>query len=409
LIIAVNNSETPQSELSISFREFVTLMAFMISLTALSIDTVLPALSKAGQDFGLTDLNQSQYIISFLLLGLTFGQLIYGPVADSFGRKQSVYIGLVIFIVGSFISYIAKSFEWMLIGRFLQGFGAAAPRVSSVAIVRDLFTGREMARVLSFIMAVFIFVPVVAPALGEAIQVFSHWRMIFVVFLLIALIITVWMYFRLPETLKVEHRHPFSFFEVYASLIRVITNWQTLGHTISAGFVFGCLIGYLNSAPQIYQNYYATGHLFVMYFSFSAFSVGVSSLVNSAIVRRFGMHKISLISLMVMVVLSGIFLPFTIIHPSDTPLWTFLLFSMACFFCLGLLFGNLNAMAMEPMAHRAGVASSVIGAITTAISVLIGTVIGQLYDLTLIPLVIGFLVTALTALLIELLLLRLKN
>jgi MFS transporter, DHA1 family, multidrug resistance protein len=409
LIIAVNNSETSQSELSISFREFVTLMAFMISLTALSIDTVLPALSKAGQDLGLTDLNQSQYIISFLLLGLTFGQLIYGPVADSFGRKQSVYIGLVIFIVGSFISYIANSFEWMLIGRFLQGFGAAAPRVSSVAIVRDLFTGREMARVLSFIMAVFIFVPVVAPALGEAIQVFSHWRMIFVVFLLIALIITVWMYFRLPETLKVEHRHPFSFFEVYASLIRVITNWQTLGHTVSAGFVFGCLIGYLNSAPQIYQNYYATGHLFVVYFSFSAFAVGVSSLVNSAIVRRFGMHKISLISLMVMVILSGIFLPFTIIHPSDTPLWTFLLFSMACFFCLGLLFGNLNAMAMEPMAHRAGVASSVIGAITTAISVLIGTVIGQLYDLTLIPLVIGFLVTALTALLIELLLLHLKN
>ncbi len=405
----MNNSETSQSELSISFREFVTLMAFMISLTALSIDTVLPALSKAGQDLGLTDLNQSQYIISFLLLGLTFGQLIYGPVADSFGRKQSVYIGLVIFIVGSFISYIANSFEWMLIGRFLQGFGAAAPRVSSVAIVRDLFTGREMARVLSFIMAVFIFVPVVAPALGEAIQVFSHWRMIFVVFLLIALIITVWMYFRLPETLKVEHRHPFSFFEVYASLIRVITNWQTLGHTVSAGFVFGCLIGYLNSAPQIYQNYYATGHLFVMYFSFSAFSVGVSSLVNSAIVRRFGMHKISLISLMVMVVLSGIFLPFTINHPSDTPLWTFLLFSMACFFCLGLLFGNLNAMAMEPMAHRAGVASSVIGAITTAISVLIGTVIGQLYNLTLIPLVIGFLVTAVTALLIELLLLRLKN
>jgi MFS transporter, DHA1 family, multidrug resistance protein len=383
-------------------------MALMISLTALSIDTVLPALSKAGQDLGLTDLNQSQYIISFLLLGLTFGQLIYGPVADSFGRKRSVYIGLVIFIVGCFISYIADSFEWMLFGRFLQGFGAAAPRVSSVAIVRDLFTGREMARVLSFIMAVFIFVPVVAPALGEAIQVFSHWRMIFAVFLLIALIITVWMYFRLPETLKVEYRHPFSLTEVYTSLIRVITNWQTLGHTVSAGFVFGCLIGYLNSAPQIFQNYYGTGYLFVVYFSFSAFSIGVSSLVNSAVVRRFGMHKISLISLIGLVGLALIFLPFTVIHPANTPLWGFLLFSIASFFCLGLLFGNLNAMAMEPMGHRAGVASSVIGALTTAISVLVGTVIGQMYDSTLIPLVAGFLTATFTALLIELFLLRIN-
>jgi MFS transporter, DHA1 family, multidrug resistance protein len=405
----VNNPETSQSDLSISFREFVTLMAFMISLTALSIDTVLPVLSKAGLDLGLTDLNQSQYIIGFLLLGLTFGQLVYGPVADSFGRKRSVYIGLIIFIIGSFISYAANSFEWMLVGRFLQGFGAAAPRVSSVAIVRDLFTGREMARVLSFIMAVFIFVPVVAPALGELIQVFSHWRMIFAVFILMALIITLWMYLRLPETLKPEHRHPFSFAEVYSSLIRVITNWQTLGHTLSAGFVFGCLIGYLNCAPQVYQDYYSTGHLFVLYFSFSALSVGISSLVNSAIVRRFGMHRISLISLIAMVVLASIFLPFTIIYPTDMPLWAFLLFSMACFFCLGLLFGNLNAMAMEPMAHRAGVASSVIGALTSAISVLVGTVIGQLYDLTLVPLVTGFLVAGLTALFIELILLRLQR
>ncbi len=384
-------------------------MALMISLTALAIDTVLPVLSKAGQDLGITDINQSQYIIGFLLLGLTFGQLVYGPVADSFGRKRSVYIGLIIFIFGCFISYSANSFELMLLGRFLQGFGAAAPRVSSVTIVRDLFTGREMARVLSFIMAVFIFVPVVAPALGELIQVFSHWRMIFAVFILMALIISLWMYLRLPETLKPEHRHPFSFSEVYTSLIRVVTNWQTLGHTISAGFVFGCLIGYLNCAPQIYQDYFNTGHLFVLYFSFSALSIGVSSLVNSVIVRRFGMHRISFISLMVMVALALIFLPFTTIHSIDTPLWAFLLFSMASFFCLGLLFGNLNAMAMEPMAHRAGVASSVIGAITTAISVLVGSAIGQLYNLTLIPLVAGFLVIALTALFIELLLLRIKT
>ncbi len=402
------NSELSVTEPTMSFREFVTLMALMISVTALAIDAVLPALTHIGQDLGVTDSNKSQYIIGFLLIGLTIGQLVYGPVADSFGRKRSVYIGLSIFIIGSFMSYAANSFEMMMIGRFLQGFGTAAPRVSTVAIVRDKFSGREMARVLSFIMAVFIFMPVVAPALGELIQVISHWRSIFAVFILIAVIIFLWMFFRLAETLKAENRHPFSFTDVYISLKLVVTSRQTLGHTLTAGIIFGCLISYLNCAPQIYQDYYSTGHLFVLYFSISALSVGISSLVNSAIVRRLGMHKISFYSLLTMLILSTIYLPVTLYNPADTPLWTFLLFSVSIFFCLGLLFGNLNAMAMEPMGHRAGVASSVIGALTSAISVLVGTLIGQMYNMTLIPLVSGFLIMAFLALMIQLILLRIK-
>jgi MFS transporter, DHA1 family, multidrug resistance protein len=185
----MNNTDPSSFELNIPFRELVALMALMVSLTALAIDTVLPVLANAGQDLGVTDLNQTQHIIGFLLLGLTLGQLLYGPLLDSFGRKTATYLGLLIFIAGSLLSYTADSYEWMLVGRVLQGFGAAAPRVACVAILRDLFSGREMARVLSFIMAVFIFVPVVAPALGEGIQIISHWRMIFALFILIAVII----------------------------------------------------------------------------------------------------------------------------------------------------------------------------------------------------------------------------
>lgn len=402
----MNNPNNSLTELNLSLRELITLLALMVSLTALAIDTVLPALSIMGQDLGVNNANETQFIIGYLLLGLTIGQLVYGPLADSFGRKPSIYIGITIFITGSVLSYAATSFEWMLIGRVLQGFGAAAPRVSSVAILRDLFSGREMARVMSFIMAVFIFVPVVAPAVGEVILMISNWRMIFGVFTLIALIIAIWMWFRLPETLKPENQHPFSFADIYKSFILVVTNWQTLGHTFSAGLVFSCLIAYLNCARQIYQDYYDTGHLFVVYFSISALSVGISSLVNSAIVRRLGMHKISRVALMTLILFSLIFLPVTVIQPTTTPLWAFLLFSILSFFCLGLLFGNLNAMAMEPMGHLAGVASSVIGALTSAISLLIGTLIGQLYDMTLIPLISGFLILALIALIIQQLLLR---
>lgn len=404
--ISSDSAATEAKEFAMSFREFVTLMAMMVSITALAIDAVLPILSNAGKDLSVSDSNQAQYIIGSLLLGLTLGQLIYGPLADSYGRKRSVYIGLFIFICGSLLSYMADSFTAMLIGRVLQGVGAAAPRVSSIAIVRDLFVGREMARVMSFVMAVFIFVPVIAPALGELVMSVSHWRMVFIMFALMALGIALWMYIRLPETLKPEDRHPFGFGEIWKSVKIVLGNAQTLGHTVSAGLVFSCLIAYLTSAQQIYQQYYHTGQLFVFYFALSAISVGVASLVNSAIVRNMGMRRISIISLIALIMISGLFLIVSLNYPSSTPFWAFMTFAIVAFFCLGLLFGNLNAMAMEPMGHQAGVASSVIGALTSAISTLVGSLVGQWYDMTQIPLAAGFAVLASSALVIQFILLK---
>jgi MFS transporter, DHA1 family, multidrug resistance protein len=384
-----------------SFSEFITLMAMMVSITALSLDAVLPILSVVGEELSLKDDNQAQYIIGTLLFGLTLGQLLYGPLADSFGRKLSVYIGLLIFVGGSILSFSATSFSVMLIGRFLQGFGAAAPRISSIAIVRDRFTGREMARVMSFVMAVFIFVPVIAPALGELVLSISHWRMIFALFVAMAVFIAAWMTLRLPETLKPHDRHPFNLKEIVKSLKIVVANKQTLGHTVSAGLVFSCLIAYLSCARQIYQDYYHTGHLFAFYFALSALSVGVASLINSAIVRRLGMHRISRFALIVLIGVSTLFLVANLIVSDQVPLSYFMLFAVLAFFTLGLLFGNLNAMAMEPMGHQAGIASSIIGALTSAISTVLGGLVGQAYDMTLIPLTLGFLVMGLAALTIE--------
>ena len=383
------------------FREFITLMAMMVSITALSMDAVLPILSVAGHDLAVDNDNQTQYIIGSLLLGLTLGQLLYGPLADSYGRKPSVYLGLFIFICGCILSLVATSYSVMLIGRFLQGFGAAAPRVASIAVVRDRFTGREMARVMSFVMAVFIFVPVVAPALGEIVLSFSHWRTIFLLFAVIAILIAAWTALRLPETLKPEDRHPFNLKDIGNSFKIVLTNKQTLGHTISAGLIFSCLIAYLSCARQIYQDYYDTGHLFAFYFAISALSVGIASLVNSGIVRRMGMHRISQMSLIALVSVSALFLTINLLYTTQIPLLYFMLFAVLSFFTLGLLFGNLNAMAMEPMGHQAGIASSVIGALTSAISTILGGLIGQAYDTTLMPLTLGFLVMGLVAMGVE--------
>jgi DHA1 family bicyclomycin/chloramphenicol resistance-like MFS transporter len=392
---------TTESDFPMSFREFITLMAMMVSITALSLDAVLPILSVVGHDLSIKDANQAQYIIGTLLLGLTLGQLLYGPLADSYGRKFSVYIGLLIFVGGSILSFSATSFSVMLIGRFLQGFGAAAPRISSIAIVRDRFSGREMARVMSFVMAVFIFVPVIAPALGELVMSMSHWRMIFTLFVAMAVFIAAWMTLRLPETLKKHDRHPFNLKEIVKSFKIVVTNKQTLGHTISAGLVFSCLIAYLSCARQVYQDYYHTGHLFAFYFALSALSVGVASLINSAIVRRQGMHRISRLALIALIGVSALFLVANLIASEQIPLSYFMLFAVLAFFTLGLLFGNLNAMAMEPMGHQAGIASSIIGALTSAISTVLGGLVGQAYDMTLIPLTLGFLVMGLAALTIE--------
>lgn len=386
---------------TVSLAEFIALMALFVSLTAMSIDMVLPALSLIGTDLGVSDGNHTQYIISSLFVGFTVGQLVTGPMADSFGRKFVVYLGLSVFIVGSILCLIASDFSIMLFGRLLQGIGAAAPRNISLTMTRDKYQGRDMARVSSFVMAIFILVPVLAPSFGQAILFFVSWRFIFGIFLIAALITTALTYFRLPETLKPEDKKPFSIKSILHGASKVIGNKTTLGYTICAGLIFGALVGYLNLSRQIFQDYYQVGARFSLYFSVSAISIGVSSIFNSTIVKRYGMNLICHYALLVMIITTALFLIFFFWLPEQQleqiPIWAFMTYITIIFFCLGLLFGNLNAMAMEPMGHFAGIASGIIGSLSSAISVVIGTIIGQSYNNTLQPLIIGFLILSITS------------
>jgi DHA1 family bicyclomycin/chloramphenicol resistance-like MFS transporter len=382
----------------ILFPEFVALMALYVALMAMSIDTILPALLAIGEEFNVANINDTQFIIAVLFVGYTFGQILYGPISDSFGRRRTVYAGLVIFILGNILSLSAESFEVMLFGRFLQGFGAAAPRITSMAIIRDRYQGREMARVMSFVMTVFILVPVIAPSIGQLILGFASWRIIFRIFLASAVIAFIWTYLRLPETLKAQDVRPFHFKAILKDFYKVASNKITLGYTICSGLVLGALLGYLNLSRQIFQDYFSVGNNFAFYFALSALPIGAASIVNSMIVRKFGMKLLCHYALIVTIIMSLIFLPLSM--QEHLPLWLFMIYMIVVFFCMGLMFGNLSALAMEPMAHYAGIASAFVGALSSAISVSTGALIGQSFNNSLTPMFVGFLLLSSGAFLI---------
>ncbi|WP_350336006.1 multidrug effflux MFS transporter [Coralliovum pocilloporae] len=380
------------------FAETVSLLALLTSLVALSIDAMLPALQEIGQDLGTKDPNDNQLIVIVLFLGMAIGQILYGPLSDSFGRKRPIYAGLGIFMLGSLLSFISWDFQSMLLGRFLQGLGAAGPRIVAIALVRDQYEGRAMARLMSFVMAVFILVPAIAPALGQGILLFADWRAIFLSFVCLAMVVTVWFFLRQDETLAQDKRLPFSLSHLVAGLRDCLSNRVAVGYILAAGFVFGAFIGYLSTAQQIFQQQYELGEKFPLFFAVLALAIGAASLVNARLVMKLGMRYLSMRAVISMIVLSTAFTVYAALHGDTPPLWIYMLFFSVVFFCIGLLFGNFNALAMEPLGHIAGLASAVIGSLTTFISLGLGMVIGQAYDGTVVPLVAGFAILSCAAL-----------
>lgn len=379
------------------FAEFVALMAMMTALTALSIDSMLPALPEIGQELGVQRANDNQLVISVLFLGLAAGQMFYGPISDSTGRKPPIYVGFGMFAAGSLLAMLAVNFPMMLVGRLLQGLGTAAPRIVSVALVRDTYGGRAMARVMSFIMAVFILVPVVAPAFGQTVLLVANWRAIFGVFLLLVLVISIWFARRQPETLPPERRIPFSAARLGRAIREVVTHRAALGYTLAAGLVFGAFIGYLNSAQQVFQQQYGLGRLFPLYFALLALALGGAAVVNARLVMRFGMRALSMWALQTVVGLSALFLLPAALLGGRPPLWALTLYFLVALFGVGILFGNLNALAMEPLGHIAGVGAAVVGSLSTFISLALGTLVGQAYNGTVLPLIGGFALLSLIA------------
>ncbi|OIQ16418.1 MAG: Bcr/CflA family drug resistance efflux transporter [Bacteriovorax sp. MedPE-SWde] len=381
-------------------REFVALMALLMSLVALSIDAMLPALNQIGTSLGVANKNDSQLIISTVFLGMSFGLMLYGPLSDSFGRKKSIYLGVSIFIVGSFLSMLATNFTMMLVGRFLQGFGAASCRVVSVAMIRDQFSGREMGKIMSLIMIVFVMVPALAPSLGQLILIFSQWRTIFGVLIILGALGIIWLWKRQPETLLIENRVKFSFKTIFAGAKETLAHPTARGYTLAAGLGFGAFVGYLSSAQQILQGQYKVGDSFALYFGCLALAIGLSSFINSKLVMKLGMERLCKYALSLITLLSGAFYTFLFMTSGHPPLSFLIIYLALTFLCIGILFGNLNTLAVGPLGHIAGVANSVISSVQTLISVGFGALIGLSYDGTVIPLVQGFFFLGIASLLI---------
>lgn len=373
---------------TISTKEFIALIASLMSIVAISIDAMLPALGVISKDIQLQHPNQAQYIISALFLGMALGQLVCGPFSDATGRKKVLYFGVLLFLAGSAICFFAEDLNTMLLGRFLQGLGVSGPYVSAISIVRDQFSGNQMAKVMSFVMLIFIMVPAIAPSLGQSILLFASWRFIFLFYIGYAIVISLWIFFRLEETLPKEKRIAFTAAGFLYGFKEVLSNRSTMSYTICMGLFFGSFIGYLNSSQQIFQVQFATGKLFTVYFGLLALVFGAASLVNSHWVERLGMKLLCDYAILAIIVSSAGFLSLHLL--TDIHLWMFLSYAAILFFSFGLIFGNINAMAMEPMGHVAGIASAIIGSVSSIISMTIGTVIGQLYNNSLIPMTAGF-------------------
>lgn len=375
-------------------------MAAMMCLMALFVDAMLPALRQIGEEFDAIEGNYYQWVITSLMVGMGVGQLFYGPFSDAFGRKPAVYLGFVLLLIGTLISIFAPSFEWMLAGRVLQGLGAAGPRVMMVAIIRDRYAGPEMARIMSLVMTIFIFSPVVAPLLGQLVLLFAGWKAVFVMLLLISLATVIWFGFRQEETLAPENVREFSLKPILRGTKEVLAHPEALVYTLAGGLIHGALIGFLTSIQAILQGIYDTGAMMPVYFGMMAIGVAVSSFINSKLVYRYSLRTLVMFVFIFLTLTTSIEAGLLALFDLHPPLWVFIVMMSVTTFCFGLLFGNLNSLAMEPFGRLAGLASGTIGALNMIIGVLAGSVIGMSFNGTLIPMLTGFAVCSLVSLLL---------
>ncbi|EIA09949.1 hypothetical protein HJ01_00631 [Flavobacterium frigoris PS1] len=393
----LNNAETNskpyfcrmQKKIKTSQFEFVALMASLMSVVALAIDALLPALEIIGISIGTTNVVDNQLLITMIFLGLGFGPLIFGPLSDSLGRKPVVYMGFALFIGASFICVNATSLEMMVLGRILQGIGLSAPRTISIAIIRDMYSGDYMARIMSFVTVVFILVPVVAPALGKFVLDYFNWHGIFYIQVVISILVSFWFWKRQPETLSIENKKVFSKKGFIGEFKELLKFKKTIGFTVISGFITGSFMVYLSSSQQIFQNQYNLEEEFPYIFAGLAIAIGAAVFSNGVLVLKYGMEKLITVALVSFFVVSATYVSLFYNTPNPDVRILLLFFGLQ-FFSIGFLFGNVRAMAMEPVGHIAGIAAAVTGFISTIMAVPISIFIGRFIKETALPLFVGF-------------------
>jgi len=369
--------------------EFVAMMAALMSIVALAIDALLPALDVIGVAIGTKQAVDNQLLITMIFLGLGIGPLFFGPFSDARGRKPTVYIGLLIFLIASVICVFAKSLEVMIAGRILQGIGLSAPRTMAIAIVRDKFSGDYMARIMSFVTVVFLLIPIIAPALGKFILDSYEWQGIFYVQMGIGVCVAIWFWLRQPETLSPEARRPFSVIRVKQGFKEVFKFKTTIGYTLISGFITGSFMVYLSASQQIFEDQYGLKEMFPFIFAGLAIALGAAILLNATLVVKLGMRTLITAALLSYFVIS---VSYVVIFSNgvNPSIEILVLFFALQFFAIGFLFGNLRAIAMEPVGHIAGIAAAITGFISTIMAVPMSTFIGRFVTETSLPIFIGF-------------------
>jgi len=376
-------------------------MALMAALDAFSIDAVLPALNQIALQLNVLVPNHKQYVVTALFLGFAAGVLIYGFVADMVGRRVPVMVGFGLYLIGTLVCVFAMTFHGLLLGRVLQGLGAAGPYVLSVTIVRDRYQGRQMARALSLIMMVFIGVPMIAPFVGQGILLFAPWRGIFMVFLVFALLIMSWFWVRQPETLKVENRRAVNPKEILDATRSVLWHPQTLRYLLAFAALSGAFIAYLSTAQQVFQDIYLLGAWFPVAFASLASLFGLGSYLNARWVESVGMSRLVHYAQSTLFVASLVFLLIFTISDFQPPLWAYVVYSSIMMPVFAFSFGNTTSLALEPQGHIAGAASSLVNSLGTAIAIMLATIIGYFLDANVLPVVAGFGILSLVTILLN--------
>lgn len=381
-------SDTSLATRDLSRVEFIALVAALMALNALAIDVMLPALPYMGEALGISHENERQFVVGVYMLGFGFAQLAFGPLTDRFGRRGPLLVGLVIYVVCAFAAVFAPTFAILLAIRFTQGLGAAATRVIATSVVRDKYSGRAMAEVMSLTFMVFMVIPIVAPSIGQVILLSGPWQYIFLFMGALATLISFWAYFRLPETLPRERRRALTISSVADGFRLVFTNRSALFYGLAGMFLFAAMFGFITTSQQIFVEIYGLGPLFPVAFAIMAGAMSIGSFTNSRIVRRFGMRRLSHFAILVYIAGASILLAFSV--AGLLPLWLFfgLVLVVQCMF--GWAASNMNSLSMEPLGHVAGTAASVFGFVQTVGGALLGTTIGQQFNGTTTPTAAGY-------------------
>lgn len=384
----------------IGMKEFIILIAALMATNSVAIDIMLPAFEDIKASLHVAGENAHHYIIFCYLLGFGITQLFVGPLSDRLGRRTPLIIGLIFYAIASFACSFAPSFLALLILRTLQGVGAAATRVLCVSVVRDIYGGRQMAEVLSIVMMVFMIVPIIAPATGQGILIFGPWQLIFIVMAVVGIIMALWAWKRLPETLFAPR--PLTFTAIAQGFKIVLSNKVAFCYNLAFSIILSALFAALNTTQQIYDGIYHLGIWFPAAFAGVATFQALSAFLNSRFVGRFGMRRISHFLLLILIITSFILFMWSWQSSNPVPFIAYMLLFTIIMFCFGGIGANFNALAMEPLGAVAGTASSVFGFMQTIIGAGGGLFISHFFHDTITPIILGYLTTGILALILVL-------